>query len=145
MAAHPKLGLGRYCDSSPPAVIACGTPSVYGKPVTAKDVLRALVDGADLLGTDPDGDKWLLIRTTPHVFKWLERMDALTEDTETPFEDDEISEDDEPNGDEQESDGDELAPHQIHANTLPPSQHDAHELELATRWIKSRHREPVTP
>lgn len=66
MAPHPKLG----SRPTPPAI------------TTDHDVLRELVNNADLLGHDSDRGVWLLVRTTPQLLEWLATMDAATENDE---------------------------------------------------------------
>jgi hypothetical protein len=65
-----------------------------GTPLSDRDVLRALVDGADLLGMDRNEGAFLLVRTTPQLLEYLATMDAAVEDAEG-------EEDDEENGDGQ--------------------------------------------
>lgn len=50
--------------------------------LTDRDVLRALIDGADHLGTNRNGESWLLVRTTAELIDHLATLDAETADDE---------------------------------------------------------------
>lgn len=75
---------------------------------TDRGVLRAIADELDVIGKDPYGCTWALVRTTPQLLQYLEAMDASTENDEDSDDDgggiyDDrgrvVTEDDEPNGD----------------------------------------------
>ena len=91
-----KLDLAHILAST----VGCSSPCRTHE-ATDRDVLRALLAEADHLGVDPDGQSWLLVRTTPQLVLWLEQMDAATDDHEQ----DDLGEengDEEPSGDERE-------------------------------------------
>lgn len=82
-----------------------------------RGVLRAIAEELDVIGKDPDGCTWALVRTTPELLTYLAEMDAATDGDEDTDEDRDVddeniiaqmecgshaagvSEDDEDNGD----------------------------------------------
>lgn len=47
-----------------------------------RDALRAIAADLDIIGKDPDGCAWALVRTTPELLAYLATFDAGTENDE---------------------------------------------------------------
>lgn len=112
-----------------------GRPLAAGEPVgTDREALRALVAEADLLGVDPDGGAWLLIRSTRELIEYLMLLDAEQADLEDMREDDEDTHDREHDfGSDIEDDGCDDQPR--FDAPFYPSAKDERELRRAQKWI----------
>jgi hypothetical protein len=72
---------GHLARTSAPLALSFGPPSATAT-LCDRDVLRALMDAADHLGTAPDGGSFLLVYTTPALLRYLTEMDAARENDE---------------------------------------------------------------